>query len=344
MLIITRRAGERIMVGDNIVDSRSRLEIVGNSVRNGDPAPRASVPVYRKGDLRGRARRESRCGRRRRSIGLLSSSRPATLTEAASHRQDPVGASPWRPPTGTVPRVGTPGSIREGVTGFEQQGARAWPISGRAALHTGRSRRRGRRRPAQARTRSPGCCSSGSSDVGVQRQTGWAPAPAAGAVQLRRSRACRQHGHARPRARARGRLGDRRDRRGRRGGRGRGRGSQHRRHGRDYAGIEDEEPGRLRGRAAAAESGEGSAEGLEQADAELEAAAEEPLVGASDFGGSIDDAIDDAAHPYSGERLEAPSEPCAAEPNPSPGRDHGRACAARRRTRAAHAARRRTRA
>ena len=44
MLIITRRAGERIMVGDDIVVEI--MEIVGNSVRVGIQAPR-SVPVYR---------------------------------------------------------------------------------------------------------------------------------------------------------------------------------------------------------------------------------------------------------------------------------------------------------
>ena len=44
MLIITRRAGESIMVGDDIVVEV--MEIVGNSVRIGISAPR-SVPVYR---------------------------------------------------------------------------------------------------------------------------------------------------------------------------------------------------------------------------------------------------------------------------------------------------------
>lgn len=44
MLIITRRAGERIMLGD---DTRIHImEIVGNSVRVGVEAPR-SVPIYR---------------------------------------------------------------------------------------------------------------------------------------------------------------------------------------------------------------------------------------------------------------------------------------------------------
>ena len=44
MLIITRRAGERIMIGDEI--AIEVMEIVGNSVRIGISAPR-SVPVYR---------------------------------------------------------------------------------------------------------------------------------------------------------------------------------------------------------------------------------------------------------------------------------------------------------
>jgi carbon storage regulator len=44
VLIITRRPGEKIMVGDDIVVHV--MEIVGNSVRVGIEAPR-SVPVYR---------------------------------------------------------------------------------------------------------------------------------------------------------------------------------------------------------------------------------------------------------------------------------------------------------
>jgi carbon storage regulator len=44
MLIITRRPGEKIMVGDDVVVHV--MEIVGNSVRVGIEAPR-SVPVYR---------------------------------------------------------------------------------------------------------------------------------------------------------------------------------------------------------------------------------------------------------------------------------------------------------
>ena len=44
MLIITRRPGEKIMVGDDVVVHV--MEIVGNSVRVGIQAPR-SIPVYR---------------------------------------------------------------------------------------------------------------------------------------------------------------------------------------------------------------------------------------------------------------------------------------------------------
>jgi carbon storage regulator len=44
VLIITRRAGERIMVGDDVIVEV--MEVVGNSVRIGIQAPR-SVPVYR---------------------------------------------------------------------------------------------------------------------------------------------------------------------------------------------------------------------------------------------------------------------------------------------------------
>ncbi len=44
MLLITRRAGEKIMVGDDIVVHIK--EIVGNTVRVGIEAPR-STPIYR---------------------------------------------------------------------------------------------------------------------------------------------------------------------------------------------------------------------------------------------------------------------------------------------------------
>jgi carbon storage regulator len=44
MLIITRRPGEKIMVGDNVVVEV--IEVSGSSVRIGIAAPK-SIPVYR---------------------------------------------------------------------------------------------------------------------------------------------------------------------------------------------------------------------------------------------------------------------------------------------------------
>ena len=44
MLLITRRVGEKIMVGDDVVVHV--MEIVGNTVRIGIEAPR-STPIYR---------------------------------------------------------------------------------------------------------------------------------------------------------------------------------------------------------------------------------------------------------------------------------------------------------
>ena len=61
MLIITRKPGEKIMLGDDVVIHV--MEIVGNSVRVGIQAPR-SLPGLPRGDLGRRARGEPR-GRRR---------------------------------------------------------------------------------------------------------------------------------------------------------------------------------------------------------------------------------------------------------------------------------------
>jgi len=44
MLIITRRAGEKVMIGDDVVVEV--LEVSGQSVRVGIAAPKA-IPVYR---------------------------------------------------------------------------------------------------------------------------------------------------------------------------------------------------------------------------------------------------------------------------------------------------------
>ena len=72
MLIITRRPGEKVMVGDDVVVHI--LEVVGHSVRVGIEAPR-SVPVYRE-EIWNAVREEKRA---------------AAQTSASVH-----------PPTGTV--------------------------------------------------------------------------------------------------------------------------------------------------------------------------------------------------------------------------------------------------
>ena len=66
MLIITRRAGERIMVGDDVVVEV--MEIVGNSVRIGISAPR-SVGVYRE-EIYTAVRDENRAAANAESVAL----------------------------------------------------------------------------------------------------------------------------------------------------------------------------------------------------------------------------------------------------------------------------------
>ena len=73
MLIITRRAGERIMVGDDIVVEV--MEIVGNSVRIGIQAPR-SLPVYRE-EIWNVVREENQAAAQAAPDALPSPARPA---------------------------------------------------------------------------------------------------------------------------------------------------------------------------------------------------------------------------------------------------------------------------
>ena len=63
MLIVTRRSGERIMVGDDVVIEI--MEIAGSSVRVGIGAPR-SIPVYRE-EIYTAVREENRAGAERTS-------------------------------------------------------------------------------------------------------------------------------------------------------------------------------------------------------------------------------------------------------------------------------------
>jgi len=74
MLIITRRPGEKIMLGDDIVVHV--MEIVGNSVRVGIDAPR-SLPIYRE-EIWDAVREENRA-----AAQVAPGSLPAPATPAA---------------------------------------------------------------------------------------------------------------------------------------------------------------------------------------------------------------------------------------------------------------------
>ena len=72
MLIVTRRSGEKIMLGDDIVVHI--MEIVGNSVRVGIQAPR-SVPVYRE-EIWNAVREENQAAAKARPDALPAPARP----------------------------------------------------------------------------------------------------------------------------------------------------------------------------------------------------------------------------------------------------------------------------
>ena len=78
MLIVTRRAGEKIMLGDDIVVEV--MEVAGNSVRIGIAAPR-SVPVYRE-ELWEAVRAENEAAAAADPEALLSPPRRTGLTPA----------------------------------------------------------------------------------------------------------------------------------------------------------------------------------------------------------------------------------------------------------------------
>ena len=72
MLVITRKAGDRVQIGDDI--TVTLLEITGSSVRLGIDAP-AEVAVYRHEILQGGEGREPRrCGGRRVAASPTTSS------------------------------------------------------------------------------------------------------------------------------------------------------------------------------------------------------------------------------------------------------------------------------
>ena len=73
MLIITRKPGEKIMLGDDVVVHV--MEIVGNSVRIGIQAPR-SLPVYRE-EIWNAVRDENQAAAQATRDALPSPARPA---------------------------------------------------------------------------------------------------------------------------------------------------------------------------------------------------------------------------------------------------------------------------
>jgi len=76
MLIITRRPGEKIMVGDDVVVEV--IEVNGSSVRIGIAAPKA-IPVYRE-EIWDAVRAENRAAADS-SIDLLEGELPAQATK-----------------------------------------------------------------------------------------------------------------------------------------------------------------------------------------------------------------------------------------------------------------------
>ncbi len=74
MLIVTRRAGEKIMLGDDIVVEV--MEIAGNTVRIGIQAPR-SLPVYRE-EIWDVVRAENRAAAQSAPVTLPEPVKPAS--------------------------------------------------------------------------------------------------------------------------------------------------------------------------------------------------------------------------------------------------------------------------
>jgi carbon storage regulator len=73
MLIITRKPGEKIMLGDDVVVHV--MEIVGNSVRVGIQAPR-SLPVYRE-EIWDAVREENQAAAKAAPASLPAAPQPA---------------------------------------------------------------------------------------------------------------------------------------------------------------------------------------------------------------------------------------------------------------------------
>ena len=97
MLIITRRPGEKVMLGDDVVVEV--IEVSGSSVRIGIAAPK-SVPVYREEIWRGgqggeRGRRRVRRHRLPDDVPRPSETRysPADTPPRRNHNRCPCGST-----------------------------------------------------------------------------------------------------------------------------------------------------------------------------------------------------------------------------------------------------------
>ena len=279
MLIITRRPGEKIMLGDDIVVHV--MEIVGNSVRVGIQAPR-SVPVYRE-EIWNAVREENRAAAD--STRSTSRSPPSATPEAGAPRPR------LTPPTSgfAAPR----GRVRSRVETStpDRQGATHGPNLPQAAAP--RSCGGGRRRTAQARqgrgpapgarpdlraARAPPPPGPSNYDAPGPVANTATPVPAPEPQQPEAiDEAAEEAAAAAEAANIGGAVSD-------------------------YAGPSDlpateaERP--------LAEAGEGEAEGQEQAELDLREAAAPTAPGISDSERQIDETIEQAANPLAGEQLE----------------------------------------
>ena len=168
MLLITRRVGEKIMVGDDVVVHV--MEIVGNTVRVGIQAPR-SIAGLPRGDLARRPRGEPRRGRRR--AVRASAHPPPTLTAASRRGRTPGTVLAW-----TLPRP--PATLRLPTSPSPSRATASRQCPGRAAAQAAprrqdpadrrRRRRRRRRAAVQARQAVRGLLPGGTSETAPARR------------------------------------------------------------------------------------------------------------------------------------------------------------------------------
>ena len=298
MLLITRRAGEKIMVGDDIVVHIK--EIVGNTVRVGIEAPR-STPIYRE-----------------------------EIWHAVREENRAAAEAPFDLPTATSRRLALPRAAHQGGLRFFARAGSVWGMNfaktarnaavADLALAFARDRLAAQLPGVKPRKRRPGkktlliggiaataaaalllkrdkvaALLPGRSDEPAPPEPSYTPPPvsnydAAGPVANTATAGARA---------ARVRVARPIDE-AERGSRRRGRGGQHRRPGQPTTPARSGEPA-TDAEAPLAEAGEGEAEGQEQTEHELRDAAEgNEDDGLSPEEAQINEAIDDAANPLAG--------------------------------------------